>query len=455
MAVVAPFKGMTYNLNKITHVERVVTPPYDVISEREQDEYYEIDPYNVIRLILGKRKIGDSDWDNRYTRAADLFNRWESGGILVRPQLPSIYLVSTEYELPDQSERRTRWGFIALVRIEEHDSSAILPHEKTFTIHREDRLRLMRACSAQFSPVFGLYEDKPNAVLSTLEEIKDSPPKISFREKGGYYYRMWEVNRAPIISAIVHEMSPKPIIIADGHHRYESARNFRNLMRSRYGVHELERPYDYVMMYLTNMADKGLAILPYHRLFKSYPDFRAEQFLSAARKWFDVLSFPFSENDQKEATKGLLGQLSAHGGNTTAIGFYYKGSRDFYLLCLKPGAREELGADLHPALKKLDVLVLSRLVFQRIMGISREDLDDERIIAYESDTGLTLSSVLSGRTQMAFLVNPTKIEQIIEVTGNSLLMPRKSTFFHPKILTGLVFNKIDPFDIIQVPESKG
>ena len=455
MAVVAPFRGMTYNLNKIARFERVVTPPYDVISEREQDEYYEIDPYNVIRLILGKRKIGDSDWDNRYTRAADLFNRWESGGILVRPQLPSIYLVSTEYELPDQSETRTRWGLIALVRIEEQDSSVIIPHEKTFTVHREDRLKLMRACSAQFSPVFGLFEDKPNAVLGIMEAIKDSPPKISFREKSGYCYRMWEVNEAPIIRTIIREMSPKPIIIADGHHRYESARNFRNLMRSRYGVHEVERPYDYVMMYLTNMTDKGLSILPYHRLFRSYPDFRAKQFFSAARKWFDVLSLPFSGNDQKKATKGFLSQLSVQGSNTTAIGFYYKGSSDFYLLCLKPGVREALGDDLHPALKKLDVLALSRLVFQRIMGIRREDLDDERIIEYESDTGLTLSSVLTGKTQMAFLVNPTKIEQIIEVTGNALLMPRKSTFFYPKILTGLVFNKIDPNDIIQIPESKG
>ncbi len=455
MAVVAPFKGLTYNTNKITRFERVVTPPYDVISEREQEEYYETDPYNVIRLILGKRKIGDSDWDNRYTRAADLFNRWASGGILTRSQVPCIYLVSTEYELPDHSERKTRWGIIALVKIEEHDSSVIRPHERTFTIHREDRLKLMRACSAQFSPVFGLYEDKSDAVRNKLEEIRDSPPQISFMERDGYNYKMWEINRAPIISAIVREMSPKPIIIADGHHRYESARNFRNLMRSRYGVHEVERPYDYVMMYLTNMADKGLAILPYHRLFKSYPDFSAEQLLSAARKWFDVHSFPFSKNHQKEATKGFVSQLSAHGSDTTAIGFYYKGSSDFYLLCLKPGAREELGGDLHPALKKLDVLALSRLVFQRIMGISREDLDDERIIEYESDAGLTLSSVINGRTQMAFLLNPTKIEQIIEVTGNALLMPRKSTFFHPKILTGLVFNKIDPHDIIQIPESKG
>jgi len=455
MAVVAPFKGMTYNRGKITHFERVVAPPYDVISEREQEEYYEADPYNVIRLILGKRKVGDSDWDNRYTRAADLFNRWESAGILVRSHLPSIYLVSTDYELPDHSERRTRWGFIALVKIEEHDSSVIRPHERTFTVHREDRLKLMRACSAQFSPVFGLYDDKSNAVLNALEEIKDSPPEISFTERGDYNYKMWEVNSAPIINTVVREMSAKQIIIADGHHRYESARNFRNLMRSRYGVHDVERPYDYVMMYLTNMADKGLAILPYHRLFKSYHDFRAEQLLSAAQKWFDVRSFPFPKNNQNEATKELVSQLTAHGSNTTAIGFYHKGSKDFYLLCLKHGSREELGDDLDPALKKLDVLALSRLIFQRIMGISREDLDDERIIEYESDIGLTISSVLSGKSQMAFLVNPTKIEQIIEITGNGLLMPRKSTFFHPKVLTGLVFNKIDPNDKIRIPESRG
>jgi uncharacterized protein (DUF1015 family) len=167
MSVVAPFRGVTYNVDKITNFERIVAPPYDVISEGEQEDYYEIDPYNVVRLILGKKKIGDSDWDNRYTRAADLFKRWDSEQILVRSQVPSIYLVSIEYESPDKTETRTRWGFIALVRIEENDSSVILPHEKTFTFHREDRLKLMRACNAQFSPVFGLYEDQRGAAITT------------------------------------------------------------------------------------------------------------------------------------------------------------------------------------------------------------------------------------------------------------------------------------------------
>ena len=450
MAIVAPFRGITYNFDKITNIERVITPPYDVISDRDQEEYYKKDPYNFVRLTLGKKKIGDSDWDNMYTRAADLFNRWESDEILIRSQFPSIYLISIEYESPDKMETRTRWGFISLVRIEENDSLVILPHEKTFSFHREDRLKLMRSCNAQFSPVFGLYEDKANVIVSKFKKIKDSPPMISFRERGGYYYKMWEINIGSILKDIALEMSSKSIVIADGHHRFEAARNFRNIMRARYGVHHFERAYEYVMMYLTNIDDKGLTILPYHRLFKSCQDFKMTKFLSSARKWFDVLPFPFSDNDHEKVKKVFLDQLKEYDRNKTAIGFYHSGSGIYYLLCLKPGARQEIGDDLHPSLKKLDVLALSRLIFQRIIGIKREDLDDERIIQYESNTNKALSSVLSGNHQMVFLVNPTKIEQVLEVTGNSLLMPRKSTYFYPKIITGLVFNKIDPYEEIQI-----
>lgn len=448
MAIVAPFRGVTYNYDKITNIERVVTPPYDVISDRDQEEYYKKDPYNLIRLILGKKKVGDSDWDNRYTRAADLFKRWESDEIFIRSKSPSIYLLSIKYKSPDKMEIRTRWGFIALVRIEENDSSIILPHEKTFSFHREDRLKLMRTCNTQFSPVFGLYEDKANVIVSKFKKIKDSLPMISFRERGGYYYKMWEINIDSILKDIALEMSSKTIVIADGHHRLEAARNFRNIMRARHGVHRLERAYEYVMVYLTNIADKGLTILPYHRLFKSYPDFKLTKFLSSARKWFDVLHFPYSENDQEKVKKIFLNQLREYDRNKTAIGFYHSGSGIYYLLCLKPEARQVIGDDVHPSLKKLDVLALSRLIFQRILGIKREDLDDERIIQYESNTNKALSSVHSGKYQMVFLVNPTKIEQVMEVTGNSLLMPRKSTYFYPKILTGLVLNKIDSHETI-------
>lgn len=452
MAIVAPFRGVTYNFDKIPNIERIVCPPYDIISDKEQDAYYNKDPYNIVRLILGKRKTGDSDWDNRYTRAADLLNRWESEEVLVRHQFPSIYLTSIEYESPDTLKKKTRWGFIALIRIEENDSSVILPHERTFSYHREDRLRLMRACNAQFSPVFGLYEDEGNIIGSIYATITDSPPAISFRDIDGYYYKFWEIISDSIIMDIVSKMSSKSIIIADGHHRYESARNFRNFMRARHGNHQLDRVYEYVMMYLTNMTDRGLTILPSHRLFKFYPDFKIEKFLSSAKKWFDISVFPFSANTQKTVTKVFLDQLKKYGQNRCVIGFYHSGAENYYSLCLKSKARKEIGDDVHPSIKKLDVLVLSRLVLQQILGIKRDDLDNEKIIQYESNTNVALSSVHSGNYQMVFLVNPTKIEQILEITGNSLIMPRKSTYFHPKILSGLVFNKIDPYETVYTPK---
>lgn len=448
MAIVAPFRPVTYNFERITNLKTVIAPPYDVITDKEQDEYYKTDPYNVVRLILGKKKTGDSDWDNRYTRAADLFNRWEAEDTLVRLPTPSIYLISITYQSPETLETRTRWGFIALVRIEEPDSSVILPHERTFTFHREDRLKLMRACNAQLSPIFGLYKDEENEILPAFGDTKDFPPMACFEDTNGYCYQMWQVASKSVLEDIAFKMTSKSIIIADGHHRYETARNYRNLMRSRFGAHSLSRAHEYAMMYLTNITDKGLTILPTHRLYTSYPDFNMRKFLASARTYFDVHTFPLQAINRERLTNAVSSRLYEYGRKGTCIGLYHADSKNYHLLCLKPKAIEEMGDDVHPSLKKVDALVLSRLIFQRLLGIRREDLDDERIIHYESNTNNALSSVLCGDFQMVFLVNPTKIEQILEVTGNSLLMPRKSTYFYPKIISGLVFNKIDPRETI-------
>jgi uncharacterized protein (DUF1015 family) len=453
MAVVAPFRAVTYNFKKIGNLGNVVAPPYDIISDKDQDKYYKRDPYNVVRLIFGKMKTGDSDWDNRYTRAADLLKRWHSEEILVKLEIPSLFLTSITYESPDMIDTRTRWGFIALVRIEDNDSCVILPHERTFTFHREDRLRLMRACNAQLSPVFGLYQDENNVIMSSFENTKESPPMVSFKGPDGYFYRMWQVPDESVAEEITSKMASKSVIIADGHHRYETVRNYRNLMRARFGSHT-SRSYEYVMMYLTNMNDKGLTILPTHRLFQSYPDFKISRFLSSASIWFDIYSFPFQVKNKKKLAKILLSQLQEYGRNRTVIGFYHTGSKNYHLLSLKSEATDEIGDDLHPSLKKVDVSVLSRLIFQRILGITQDDLDNEKIIHYESSTNIALSSVLSGEYQMVFLLNQPKIEQILEVTGNSLLMPRKSTYFYPKILSGLVFNEIDLHEKIQIPRKK-
>ena len=451
MAIIVPFKGLTYNLNAMGDLSKLVAPPYDVISEDEQEAFHQAHPFNVIRLILGKKKIGDSDWDNRYTRSADQFRLWESNDILVRSERPSIYLTALAYDPGDGGARRIRWGLIVLIRIEDEGSGVILPHEKTFSAHKEDRLKLMKASGAQFSQIFGLYEDSENKVHGHLKNVIEEPPFVSFDYKDGTSHQMWVVQNRSIIKKVSDALRDKSIFIADGHHRYETSRTFRNTMRARFELRPSLRSYEYVMMYLTNMDDPGLTILPSHRLIRRYVDFQFAPFLDALNQWFDITTLPSDDGNLNKTIRQIREWLEEHGRTTSAIGFrHYKESRT-YLFRMKPGMRDKMGEDLHPSLKRLDVLVLSRLILRKTLGFSREDMDNEEVFHYESDMGKALSLVDSGAYQMVFLLNPTKIKHVKEVASNALVMPRKSTYFYPKILTGLVFNKIDPYEFIKVP----
>ena len=448
MAIVAPFKGLTYNFHQRQDFSRLVAPPYDVISEEEQDQYYQEDPHNVIRLILGKKKTGDSDWDNVYTRAADYFQRWQSDSSLIRSKEPCLYVTAMTYDPGNSGPERVRWGIIALVRIEDRASGVILPHERTFSAHKDDRLRLFRACNAQFSQIFGLYEDPENSVLNGCSEALNHTPQMDFTLEDGTRHRLWILDRRVLFRKMSDAMADKSIFIADGHHRYETSRNFRDMMRARYGQKPANKSYEFVMMYLSSMNDSGLTILPSHRLLKKVPGFESGPFFEKARKWFDIKEFPLKGRLSHECPD-LKRRLEKEGERQTAFAFYQHDGDCWHLLSLKSGVRAEMGNDLHPSLKKLDVLVLSRFIFQKSLGFSKEDLDDEEIFQYQSNTSAAVSEVESGKYQMVFLLNPTKIEHVKEVAGNSLVMPRKSTYFYPKVLTGLVFNRIDPYEIVR------
>ena len=447
MALLAPFRGVRYNVESLGDISMLVAPPYDVISEEEQEEYYQVHPYNVIRLILGKKMTGDSDWDNRYTRAADLFRRWEAEDVLVRDDGPSMYVTSLTFDPGDGRGQRTRWGLIGVVGIEEEDSGVILPHERTFSAHKADRLKLMRNCHAQFSQIFSLYEDSGGEMRDALLRVSKETPCFSFQFKDGTGHEMWVVQEPEILDRTARIMADKRIYIADGHHRYETSRNYRNLMRTRYGTRPPNRPYEYVMMYLTDMEDAGLTILPSHRLVRRCLEFDIESFFGAVGKWFEVIAVP----SEKPTSISLRQRLEEQGRTTSAIGFHHHGQRQDYVLALKPGMRDQMGEDLAPSLRELDVLVLSRLILQAGLGFTREDLDNEEIFHYQSDMARAMAMVDSGDFQMTFLLNPTRIEQVREVAGNGLIMPRKSTYFYPKIMTGLVFNKIVPNELIEFP----
>ena len=450
MAVIAPFKGLTYNFEKLGDAAKLVAPPYDVISDEEQEEYHDAHPNNVIRLILGRKKTGDSDWDNRYTRSADCLKRWESEDILIRADYPSIYLTSHKYDPGDGSGKRVRWGFIALVRVEDEGSDVILPHERTFSAHKNDRLKLMRACNAQLSQVFALYSDPEGLILNLLKKSGAEPPQVSFDFKDGTSHSMWPIRDQDVFKKVADSMVGKSIFIADGHHRYETSRNFRNIMRVRHGVGPGNRSYEYIMMYLTDMNDEGLTILPSHRLIKKQNEFKLDFFLEKAKKWFDIDKLPISKSGRDDQVQKIKQGLEEKGSKTPAFGLYCRKGAGYYILSLKPGAMDQMEEVLHPSLKKLDVIVLSRLILQKSLGFTREDLDNETLFHYNSNLADSISLVDSGLYEMTFLLNPTKIDQVKEVANNSLIMPRKSTYFYPKVLTGLVFNKIDPHEIIQV-----
>ncbi len=451
MAIIAPFKGLTYNYYIRNDFSKMVAPPYDVISSEEQESFYQLDPYNVIRLILAKKKTGDSDWDNRYTRSADFFRRWESAGILIRSNEPCLYITSLSYDPGDGLPKRTRWGIIALARIEDPDSGVILPHEKTFSAHKDDRLKLMRACEAQVSQIFGLYEDSQDIVMSECKKALDFQPQIDFDTQDGTSHRMWILRRPDIFKLVTEAMAEKSIFIADGHHRYETARNYRNIMRSRHGRLDPQRSYEFVMTYLSNMNDKGLTILPSHRLIKRAQNFDLTAFLKKAEGWFNIEKLELPDSELPVKSRFLKVRLEQAGKSDTVIAFVHADYKDCYLMTLKKGGSDDMGEDLHPSQKKLDVLVLSRLILQKSLGFQKDDLDNEEIFHYLSSTEKTLDQVFSGDYEMSFLLNPTKIDHVKEIADNSLVMPRKSTFFYPKILSGLVFNKIDPNETIQIP----
>jgi len=435
----------------VQDLSKLVTPPYDVVSEQEQEAFYQSDPHNIIRLILGKRKIGDSDWDNRYTRAADYFRRWESEGILIRSDHPCMYLTSLTYDPGNGDPPRTRWGLIVLVKIEGEKSGVILPHEKTFSAHKDDRLKLIRACNAQFSQIFGLYEDTGNMILDACRTAADPEPQVSFDLKDGTKHQMWILKSRSLFRKVADAMAEKPIFIADGHHRYETSRNFRNIMRERYGRRPADKSYEYVMMYLSDMNDRGLTILPSHRLIKSVTHFELTTFLETLENWFHITEHPISVAAVSQECMNLKAKIQEAGRHNTVMAFYHHNDSRCFILSLKPEAWEKTDEDIHPALRQLDVLVLSRIVLQKALGFTEKDLDNSDIFHYQSSMETAVSEVTSGTYQMAFLLNPTKIEHVKEVAANALVMPRKSTYFYPKVLTGLVINKIDPHEIIHAP----
>ncbi|MDA8215843.1 MAG: DUF1015 domain-containing protein [Nitrospiraceae bacterium] len=403
MAKVIPFRGIFYNPAKVSGDE-VIAPPYDIITPEYREVLYQKSPYNIVRIDFGKEFQGDDDSNNRHTRAKDFFEQWIREGVFVRDEQPSFYAYEIDYNLHGETKRLR--GILAMVKIEEL-GRGVYPHEATHSKPKADRLNLMRACLANISPIYSLYNSPEKITTGIIDNISGAP-YISAKDMDGATHKLYKISEESKIDLIIRELSDKAIFIADGHHRYEVALEFKKEMG--------EGPWEYVLMFLANMADHGIAVLPTHRMVKGI-------------KREDVLGR--LEPDFAIQTCGLecdiVERLSHEGKNT--FGLYLGSNEKWYILKYKGTDLE----DVPSVLRSLDVVVLHELIIKKDLGITD--------VAYEMDITESIKRVRKGDFDAVFFLNPTGVNDVEKVALSGLRMPPKSTYFYPKLLTGMVINK--------------
>lgn len=434
MAEISPFRGICYNRDRIDDLADVMTPPYDVISPIEQVQFYDRHPQNIIRLILGKISETDTPMNNRYTRAAGFFEQWRTEEILVRDEMPSFYLTTVDFSVGGAPF--TRYGLIARVGLEPFEKKIILPHERTFSKVKSERLELMKSTRANFSPIFGLYTDTGDILQMIKRAVENETAHSDLTDDKGHRHRMWRLTNPAACRQLTDAFQNKQLFIADGHHRYETALNYRDWLSKTLPDFNGNHPANGIMMYLCSMSDPGLIILPAHRMLHGVDDATCDSFLHKAPEYFQVTSFADNIFGRMELLSGLH-DTSSH----TKIGVFIKNRKKAYLFSLKRDVMDRLfGSEIPAALRHLDVTVLTRLVFMMLLGFDEPRLDNEKSIAYSSIETEAIDAAAAGKCDMAFILNPTSIDQVRAVAEQGLIMPRKSTYFYPKVITGQVLN---------------
>jgi uncharacterized protein (DUF1015 family) len=428
MAEIKPFKGYVYNTRKIADIADVLAPPYDVISPVMQDGLYQRHEHNVVRLILGKDKIGDKGANNKYRRARDFFHEFVNKQILVRDGHPCVYIYDQEYTVEGKKKNRT--GFIALIKLESPQGSKVLPHERTFMRPKKDRLKLIRQVGANLSPIFTVFDDSDSAITTLLDHETQKKPlfDVCYDE---VRQRLWPVADTKIISAMQKAMRGKSIFIADGHHRYEVALAFREEMRAKSTVTGGGLPSDYVMMYFASLDEARLTILATHRAVRDIGMLTPEALMERITKYFTV---------SKCKNLGDMRSTQEQLRNKCAFGLYC-GNHQYYVLNFQDasGVNRVIRADKSDAWKRLDVTILHNFVFKNVLKI--KDTADN--IMYLRGDETAVQKVDSGDCKIAFFLNPTKLEQMKTIAQLGERMPHKSTYFYPKVLSGIVINKFN------------
>ncbi|MBN2332026.1 MAG: DUF1015 domain-containing protein [Deltaproteobacteria bacterium] len=438
MPIIKPFSGTYYNPDHISDLSAVVAPPYDVISTTDREKLLQKDPHNIIRLILGKsaQEKGKPRQDEEYRQAATTLAAWREKAILVADRKPALYYLEEEFTILGITYCRK--GFIGLLQLTGLPHNAVLPHEKTMSGPKEDRLKLMTHCQANFSQILTLYDDPDFIVERELQQHRETElPFIDLSGHEGIDRRLWQVTDPAAISRIQAVLAPQSLFIADGHHRFETAMQYRQLRLQQEPRADGREPYNYVMVYCSNTASSDLAILPTHRQVSGYPKLDPASFIEKAGKLFQLTPLELQERSPEAMAKTLLDTLKTEQQGTRLVAVV--GNRpDCYLLSLTPEKRASLMENLPAALASLDVSVLHHLLFGQALQISAADMETQRYTSFTQDAAAAVASVMGGENQLAVLLRPTAIEQVKQVAAAGEKMPQKSTFFYPKLVTGLL-----------------
>ncbi len=440
MADVRGFRGVRYALDQLeADAEDVVVPPYDVIATNEQCNYYERHPNNVIRLALNQQRDDDDDENNRYTRARRHLMDWLAEGVLTMDDRPGLYAHYQDFE-DHRGQRYTRRGMLGLVGLEPYDNDIVLPHERTLRGPKVDRLNLMKACDANLSPVFLLYDDPDREIDALLGEHREELALDATTECDGIRHRLWPVFDGDVRAQVAERFEDKQLLIADGHHRYETALAYRNFRRESDESARDRAPYDYIMAFLVNMHDPGLQVFPTHRLVHDVPNFDAGELARSLETspHFDV----------REVSKPLESEASAVMDQLTEAG----DAHPSFIFATDAWERAKLvqftGDTDSPVfddatddeVRQLDTTILHEAILDRMLGIDREAQEAKRNLGYTRDLDDAVDATSDADHQLVVFMNPTEVSEVVDVCQSGSKMPQKSTYFYPKVLTGLTLN---------------
>jgi uncharacterized protein (DUF1015 family) len=448
MAQVFPFRAFRFNPH-LAPLDRVLTQPYDKITPERQAEYYAMHPHNLIAVEKGRVFAQDGPHDNVYTRAATKVEEWIRASVVEQDRWPSFYAYSQEFAVPGTGDRRTRRGFIGAGQLEDYAAGVIFRHEHTLSGPKADRLELLRHARVHTGQLFMLYSDPKRRVDEVIAEAeRSSAPAGELTDEYGVIHRLWTISEAEPVGAVQEAMADRILVIADGHHRYETALAYRNERRAQAGASaNPHADYERAMMTFINTHSEGLTILATHRVVANVHDFSWPAVRRYLEPWFSSEVFPFAgELEKAKARDNFLSRLASTAAQRS-IGAYpdSEGQRAFYLFTLRPGADlGQLLPNVGSLQRELDVVLLHDGILEPALGITLQAATREMNLSYEREAAAAIDAVDSGRAQASFFLNPVEVEKVIQMATANQVMPQKSTDFYPKLLSGITLYRLEP-----------